>query len=87
VRRITDEESRLQRIKTATKRPRSFGQPFTRWSIRKLAHYLATKKGRKVVISRERLRQVRGEAQRRWGEPRAGLHTTRRANLCGQGTR
>lgn len=48
-------------VKTAKKRPRSLGQPWTRWSIRKLRDYLATKKGRKVVISRERLRQVLAE--------------------------
>ena len=46
-RRITTEERQLI-IKTATKRPRSLGQPFTRWSVRKLALYLATKKGKKV---------------------------------------
>jgi transposase len=45
-------------VKSAKKRPRSLGQPFTRWSIRKLRDYLATKKGRKVGVSRERLRQV-----------------------------
>ncbi len=49
-RRITTEQRQLI-IKTATKRPRSLGQPFTRWSVRKLAQYLATKKGRKVTIS------------------------------------
>ena len=46
------------------KRPRSLGQPFTRWSIRKLAHYLAAKKHRKVVVSRERLRQILGLQRR-----------------------
>jgi transposase len=59
-RRITTSERQLI-VKTATKRPRSLGQPFSRWSIRKLAHYLATKKGHRVVISRERLRQVLAE--------------------------
>jgi transposase len=74
-RRITTEERQLI-IKTAKKRPRSLGQPFTRWSVRKLAHYLATKtrwsvrklahylatkKARKVVVSRERLRQILSE--------------------------
>jgi hypothetical protein len=34
------------------------GRPFTHWSIRKLADYLATRKGRKVMIGRERLRQI-----------------------------
>jgi transposase len=48
-------------VKTAKKRPRSLGQPFTRWSIRKLAAYLATKKHRKVFVSRERLRQILAE--------------------------
>ncbi|MDP9332161.1 MAG: IS630 family transposase [Actinomycetota bacterium] len=50
-------------VKTAKKRPRSLGQPFTRWSIRKLAGYLATKKHRKVVVSREWLRQILAEEQ------------------------
>ena len=59
-RRITTEERQLI-TKTATKRPRSLGQPFTRWSVRKLAQHLATKKGPKVKISRERLRQILAE--------------------------
>ncbi len=59
-RRITTEERQLI-VTTARKRPRSLGQPFTRWSARKLAHYLATKKGRKVTVSRERLRQILAE--------------------------
>ena len=42
-RRITTEERQLI-VKTAIKRPRSLDQPFTRWSVRKLAQYLATKK-------------------------------------------
>jgi Transposase and inactivated derivatives len=45
-------------LKVADKRPRSLGRPFTRWSIRKLRRYLATKKGRKVTVSTERLRQI-----------------------------
>jgi transposase len=36
-------------VKTATTRPRKLGRPFTHWSIRKLADYLATRKGRKVA--------------------------------------
>jgi len=59
-RRITTAERQLI-VKTASKRPRSLGRPFTRWSVRKLRDYLATKKGPKVVISRERLRQVLAE--------------------------
>ncbi len=59
-------------VKTATKRPRSFGQPFTRWSIRKLAGYLATKKHRKVVVSRERLRRSSPRSASRSSGPRRG---------------
>jgi hypothetical protein len=35
--------------------------PFSRWSIRKLAHYLATDKEMTVMVSRERLRQILAE--------------------------
>ena len=59
-REIGDEDGALI-VKMASKRPRSLGQPFTRWSIRKLQRYLATKKRRKLTISRERLRQVLAE--------------------------
>lgn len=45
-------------VKTATTRPRKLGCPFTHWSIRKLADHLATRRGRKVRIGRERLRQI-----------------------------
>src|SRR4051812_33201851 len=45
-------------VKTATTRPRKLGRPFTHWSIRKLADQLATRKGRKVRVGRERLRQI-----------------------------
>lgn len=59
--RITTEDRQLI-VKTAKKRPRSLGQPFSRWSIRKLSRYLATKKGPKVQISPERLRQILAES-------------------------
>jgi len=59
-RQITTTDRQLI-VATASKRPRSLGQPFTRWSIRKLAQYLATKKHRKVVVGRERLRQILAE--------------------------
>jgi transposase len=45
-------------VTTAKTRPTKLGRPFTHWSIRKLVEYLATKKGRKVRIGRERLRQI-----------------------------
>lgn len=46
---------------SATARPTTLGQPFTRWSIRKLERYLATHK--KLTVSRERLRQILCEEQ------------------------
>jgi hypothetical protein len=45
-------------VTTATTRPMKLGCPFTHWSVRKLADYLATKKGHKVRVGRERLRQI-----------------------------
>lgn len=43
-------------IQTATTRPTRRGQPFTRWSIRKLAAYLRRVHGRVIRIGREALR-------------------------------
>ncbi|WP_329911447.1 IS630 family transposase [Streptomyces sp. SP18BB07] len=43
-------------IRTATTRPTRLGQPFTRWSIRKLAAYLRKVHGRAIRIGREALR-------------------------------
>ncbi|MDX2815696.1 IS630 family transposase [Streptomyces sp. PA03-5A] len=43
-------------IQTATTRPTTLGQPFTRWSIRKLAAYLHRVHGRVIPIGREALR-------------------------------
>lgn len=45
-------------VKTAKTRPTKLGLPFTHWSVRKLAGHLAARKGRKVRIGRERLRQI-----------------------------
>jgi transposase len=45
-------------VETAKTRPAKLGRPFTHWSIRKLADYLATKRGPKVRVGRERLRQI-----------------------------
>jgi hypothetical protein len=42
-------------VTTATARPEKLGQPFTRWSLRKLAAYLA---GQGIRVGRERLRQL-----------------------------
>jgi transposase len=43
-------------IQTATTRPIKLGQPFTRWSIRKLTAYLRKVHGRMIRIGRETLR-------------------------------
>ena len=70
---ISDEDIGV--ILTAARtRPEKLGQPFTRWSLRKLAAYLAEGPG--VCIGRERLRQVlhaRGisfQRTRTWKESR-----------------
>ena len=59
-RRITTEQRNLI-ITTATQRPTNLGRPFSKWSIRKLAQYLATTKGGRIAVSRERLRQILAE--------------------------
>ncbi|MCE7007111.1 helix-turn-helix domain-containing protein [Kibdelosporangium philippinense] len=43
-------------VATATTRPTKLDQPFTRWSIRKLAAYLRTTAGGAIRIGREALR-------------------------------
>ncbi|MFD0343740.1 IS630 family transposase [Streptomyces sp. NPDC127117] len=43
-------------VQTATTRPTKLGQPFPRWSIRKLAAYLRRVHGRVIRIGREALR-------------------------------
>jgi transposase len=55
-RRITTDDEQFI-VATATARPETLGQPFTRWSLRKLASYLGDNPDRIVVIGRERLRQ------------------------------
>jgi len=45
-------------VETAKTRPEKLGQPFTRWSIRKLAAYLNDNETRIVVVGRERVRQL-----------------------------
>jgi transposase len=45
-------------IAAATTRPEKLGLPFTRWSLRKLAGYLARNPARTVAVGRERLRQI-----------------------------
>ncbi|QYB03019.1 IS630 family transposase [Rhodococcus sp. USK10] len=54
---ITDDDIAFV-VTTATTRPAKLGQPFTHWSLRKLAAYLADNPVRAVGVGRERLRQI-----------------------------
>ena len=54
---ISDEDVELI-VTAATTRPEKLGLPFTHWSLRKLAAYLAGNSTRAVAIGRERLRQI-----------------------------
>jgi transposase len=56
-RRISEDDEAFI-VATATTRPQALDQPFTRWSLRKLADYLTHNRGtRRVTIGRERLRE------------------------------
>nr|WP_262851026.1 IS630 family transposase [Sphaerisporangium corydalis] len=54
---LSDDEEAFV-VATATTRPSRLGQPFTRWSVRKLAAYLQTVSGRAIRIGREALRTL-----------------------------
>jgi transposase len=56
-RRISDDDVELI-VAAATTRPEKLGLPFTRWSLRKLAGYLARNPAGTVTVGRERLRQI-----------------------------
>src|ERR1700731_1553192 len=56
-RRISDEDVRGI-VTAAATRPGKLGLPFTCWSLRKLAAYLASHPDRPVRAGRERLRQI-----------------------------
>lgn len=56
--RLISDEDITFIVATATTRPRKLGRPFTRWSLRKLAAYLAEHPDRQVRIGHERLRQL-----------------------------
>ena len=56
--RLISAEDEAFLVKAATTRPEKLGRPFTHWSLRKLAGYLADNPVRVVVIGRERLRQL-----------------------------
>jgi transposase len=68
-RRISDDDEAFI-VATATTRPATLGRPFTRWSLRKLADYLATDASRRVVIGRERLRQLLRDNDVSWQRTR-----------------
>jgi transposase len=74
--RLISDEAIEVIVTAATTRPEKLGQPFTRWSLRKLAAYLAGHLDRPVAIGRERLRQIlhaRGisfQRTRTWKESR-----------------
>jgi transposase len=53
--RLISDETVQVIVTTATTRPEKLGQPFTHWSVRKLAAYLALQG---IRVSRERLRQL-----------------------------
>ena len=59
-RRITTEDEAFI-VETAKARPEKLGRPFTHWSVRKLAQYLATNTVHRVLIGRERLREILAE--------------------------
>jgi len=59
-RRIQTTERELI-VTSAKARPTALGQPFTRWSLRKLQRYLATKAH--LTVSVERLRQILAEEE------------------------
>jgi transposase len=74
-RRVGDDDVEFV-LATAKTRPGKLGCPFTHWSVRKLAAYLARNDRRVVRISRERLRQLLHEHRisfqrtRTWKESR-----------------
>ena len=56
-RRITSDDEEFI-VQTATTRPVKLERPFTHWSVRKLADYLAAGAARTIAIGRERFRQI-----------------------------
>jgi transposase len=56
-RRISDDDIEVI-VMAATTRPEKLGLPFTHWSLRKLAAFLAGHPGQPVRAGRERLRQI-----------------------------
>jgi transposase len=75
-------------VTTATTRLRTLGRPFTRWSLRKLAAYLARNSTPRVVIGRERLRLIlRAQRCRSSGPAPGRSRTTRTRTPSSTGSR
>ncbi|OJF10375.1 IS630 family transposase [Couchioplanes caeruleus] len=74
-RRINDDDEAFI-VATATTRPSKLGRPFTRWSLRKLADYLARDADRRVVCGRERLRQLLRANDVSWQRTRTWKEST-----------
>ena len=60
-RRITTDDDAFI-VETARTRPKKLAQPFTRWSVRKLAAYLADNPTRVVRVGRQRLHEILTES-------------------------
>ncbi|MEU9993054.1 helix-turn-helix domain-containing protein [Streptomyces sp. NPDC048045] len=56
--RLISDSEREYIVTTAKTRPVNRGRPFTHWSVRKLADYLADDRDQTVKVGRERLRQI-----------------------------
>ncbi|MFJ8504990.1 transposase [Streptomyces avermitilis] len=56
--RLISDDEREFIVATARTRPAKLGRPFTHWSVRKLADYLAHNRVQRVNVGRERLRQT-----------------------------
>nr|WP_232320597.1 helix-turn-helix domain-containing protein [Herbidospora daliensis] len=85
---LSDDEEELV-IQMATTRPAKLGQPFTRWSIRKLAAHLQRLPGRPLVIGRETLRTLLARRGSPSSAPRPGRNPptwTSTPNLTGSST-
>ena len=61
--RLISDEDIAFIVTAATTRPEKLGLPFTHWSLRKLAAYLAGNLSRVVRVGRERLREILHERQ------------------------
>jgi transposase len=74
--RLISDEDIAFIVATAITRPGKLGRPFTHWSVRKLAAYLAENPDRAVRVGHERLRQLLRERRvsfqrtRTWKESR-----------------